>query len=515
MFTTITPEDMRRVERRFMAETGTPSLTLMERAAARVADAALPYLQNGGKLLAACGAGNNGGDGLAAARILMERLPDLQTTVWRLPGEPSAEAAAQGEKLTAFMDRVETVTLENDAPELPAGTACALDALFGTGLNRPLAGAARAVAERLNTSGMPVVAVDIPSGLNGLTGSLSAENGDAAAVHAAVTVTFHRPKLGLCLGDGPDCCGRVIVGDIGIPRERDNAEGMAVLEAGDPLLPPRKRNTHKGTYGRLLVLAGSFGMAGAAAVCATAALRTGAGLVTVACPREIVPTVQALCPCATCLPLDETDVDAAWDALLPALERTDALAAGCGLGREALAVGLTKRLFPWLTEHRLPAVLDADALNLLAMLKSSLSSKEGFPDTVVLTPHPGEAARMLAIPAERITADPVAAARALRARYGGAVVLKGAASVLIAADGEALNLLGTPAMAKGGSGDALTGVLGALLAGREAYGLSGVRLLQAACALHGLAGVAAAERCGERGMLATDLCEAIGRVGPD
>ncbi len=514
MFLTITPEEMRRVERRFTAETGTPSLTLMERAAARVADAALPYLQNGGRLLAVCGAGNNGGDGLAAARILLERLPDLFATVWRLPGVPSAETAVQWEKLSAFQGRLDTVIVENEVPEVPAGTACALDAMFGTGLSRPLAGAARAAAERLNASGVPVVAVDIPSGINGLTGYPPVGGRDAAAVRAAATVTFHRPKLGLCLGDGPEYSGRVIVGDIGIPPEWDDAKGMAVMEPGDRLLPPRRRNTHKGTYGRLLVLAGSFGMAGAAAVCATAALRSGAGLVTVACPREIVPTLQALCPCATCLPLDETDVDAAWEALQPALERAEALAAGCGLGREALAVGLTKRLFPWLRQHELPAVLDADALNLLAMRTGSIPEKDdsSFPEAIVLTPHIGEAARLLGVSAEQITADPVSAARTLRMRYGGAVVLKGATSVLIASDGGALNLFGTPAMAKGGSGDALAGVLGALLAGREVYGLSGVRLLQTACALHGLAGKAAAERYGERGMLATDLCEALGGV---
>jgi len=517
MLRTILPDEMKRVERHFMEATGTPSLELMERAASHVADAALPYLRGGGGLLAACGAGNNGGDGLAAARLLMDRLPELSVTVWKLAGKPSVDTAVQREKLSAYAERVRTVDLTDDAPEVPAGTACVIDAMFGTGLNRPLEGAARAAAEHINASGAPVAAVDIPSGLNGVTGYPPGGDGDAAVVRAAATVTFHRPKAGLYLGDGPDVCGRVTVADIGIDPAWDDAPGMAVLETGDRLLPPRKRNTHKGTYGRLLVLAGSAGMAGAAGICATAALRAGAGLVTVACPREIVPAVQALCPCATCLPLPERDVEAAWQTLQPALIRADALVAGCGMGREALAVGLAERLLPSLCEHGLPAVLDADALNLLSKREDFRIGEGGlrFPDYVILTPHLGEAARLLHMPVDLVNRDQPAAARTLRALYGGAVVLKSAASVLMAADGEALNVFGTPAMAKGGSGDSLAGVLGALLAGRKAYGLGGVRLLQVACALHGLAGMAAAAEYGERGMLVTDLCGKLGSVPND
>lgn len=512
MLYTVTPSEMRRVERRVMDKTGTPSQTLMERAAAHVADAALPYLRGGGTLLVACGTGNNGGDGLAATRLLLSRLPALRATVWRLAGEPTAETAAQWEKLKPFAGRVTTVK-PGEPLAAPAGAALAIDALFGTGLNRPLTGAARAMVQAVNASGLPVVAVDIPSGLSGETGFAPEAEEESPVVRADVTVTFHRHKPGLFLGDGPDYCGRVAVADIGIPSAWDDAGGMALLAPGDALLTPRRHNTHKGTYGRVLALAGSRGMAGAAAVCATAALRAGAGLVTVACPDTVVPTVQALCPCATCLPLPETDVDAAWARLTEVLEKADALIAGCGLGREALAAGLMKRLIPWLYEHRLPAVLDADALNLMAARGAEgLPDGKPLPEDVILTPHPGEAARLLRRPVSQITADAPAAARELRRRYGGAAVLKGAASVLIAPDGEALNVYGTPAMAKGGSGDALSGVLGALLAGRETYGLRGVRLLQVACALHGLAGLAAADRFGERGVLATDLCAELGRV---
>lgn len=521
MLHTILPQDMKRVEARMMAGTGTGSLTLMERAATHLADAAAPLLRGGGRLLAVCGPGNNGADGLAAARLLMGRMPALQTTVWKLAGEPSPETAEQWARLKPLMARVQAVALADDAPPppLPKDVTCALDAMYGTGQSRPLAGAALAVARMLNAAGAPVVAVDIPSGLDGATGQVLGGAAGGDAVRATVTVTFHRPKQGLFLGDGLDLCGRVVVGDIGIPAAWDDADGLAVLNAGDRLLPARRRNSHKGDYGRVLLLCGSFGMAGAAAIAATAALRAGAGLVTVACPGGVVPAVQALCPCATCLPLPDADAAAgpeaaageAYALLRPLLFQADVLVVGCGLGQGAWAQTLLEKITGWLTAHHTPAVFDADALNWLAAAATHLPR---LPEHIVLTPHIGEAARLLGTNADAVLADQPAAARALRAKYGGAVALKSASTVLACADGEAINLYGTPAMAKGGSGDALAGIIGAMLAGREAYGLSGVRLLQTACALHGLAGLTAAETRGERGLLATDLCEALGRV-PD
>ncbi|MCE5342485.1 MAG: NAD(P)H-hydrate epimerase, partial [Eubacteriales bacterium] len=420
MLYTITPSEMMRVERRMLEGSGTPALTLMERAAAHLADAALPYLRGGGRLLLLCGFGHNGGDGIAAARMLMGRLPAMQTTVWRLAGAPSPQTAAQWERLKAYAGRMTVVTPEEAVPGAPAGTACVIDALFGTGLNRPLGGIVLAMVKSINASGLPVVAADIPSGLNGNTGYPPEGGGGDSVIRADVTVTFHRPKIGLFLGDGLDFCGRVAVGDIGIGPAWDDAPGMALLGPGDSLLPPRRHNTNKGTYGRVLVLAGSWGMAGAAALSATAALRTGAGLVTVACPEGVVSTVQALCPCATCLPLPETDTSAAWERLQKALGKADALVAGCGLGQETFAAELIKRLIPWLCEHPLPTVLDADALNLLASWSRVRADADDAPDVpipqrqpgavhlpdwVTLTPHPGEAARLLGWPVERVTAD--------------------------------------------------------------------------------------------------------------
>ena len=506
MLYTISPSEMKRIERRFMAETGVDGLTLMERAAAHVAGAAMPYLYHGAKLLVLAGTGNNGGDGLAAARILMTRLETLRCVIFQLAGTPSPETAEQRKRLEPFADRLDVVEIGDVVPPVPADCACVIDALFGTGLSRALAGAAREIVQDLNQSKLPIIAVDIPSGLDGSAG-YPPEGG--IAVRAGVTVTFHRPKEGLYLGDGPDLCGEVTVGDIGIPAEYGDAKGFAVLEREDVKRLPRRRNTHKGTYGRVLAVTGSWGMAGAAGISALAALRTGAGGVTVACPDAIVPIVQTLCPCAICLPLDTGHP---WPMLEPALRSADALVAGCGLGRSHAAARLVERLIQSLCAHTLPAVLDADALNVLAAYQEEFRAQNlRFPACVVLTPHLGEAARLLNWPTEQVKREQARAARALRERYGGSILLKSTASVLIAEDGEAINRFGTPAMAKAGSGDALAGILGALLAGQAEYRLQGVRLLQTACALHGLAGEAAAKKYGEHGVLATDLCDRITR----
>ncbi len=504
---TVTPAEMKRVETRVMNETAVTGDMLMQRAAAHVA-AAVRGRAKAGLVWCVCATGNNAGDGLAAMRMLAVADDAFAGEVWLMEGALSPDARRELERLEACAGaaRVRIRRLEGGAlPQPPKNVGCIIDALFGTGLSRPLAGVPLALCRLVNAAeGVPVVAVDIPSGLNGDTGEVMGE-----AVRADETVTFHRPKPGLYLREGPDYAGRIIVADIGIPSALDDAQGLRLLEERDlaGLLPARRRVSHKGSYGRVLLWAGSPGMAGAAAICATAALRTGAGLVTVACPEAVMPVVQMLCPCATCLPLPMTDADAAWTLLKGALERADALGVGCGLGQGEAAAELFERLLGWLGAHELPVVLDADALNLLARRPARLNG-----GTRVLTPHPAEAARLLGTTVQEVLADAPHAASQLWRRYGAAVALKGAVSMLCGAQGLALNPFGTPAMAKGGSGDALTGVTAALLAGRAAgaYRMDDLTLLQAACALHGLAGERAERQFGERGVLATDLCAFLG-----
>lgn len=512
MLKTIAPSEMKRVENRVMANTSITGEALMQRAAAHVADTVRVHRrQRGGPVLCVCGTGNNGGDGLAAMRMLACADSAFRGLCWMLPGKLSQDAQREMNRLLAEAgDQVQVKTLsENEKLVLPDKLDCIIDALFGTGLARPLEKLTKQLCEAVNQVGAPVVAVDIPSGLHGGTGDVL-----GAAIRADHTVTFHRPKPGLYLKEGPDYAGEIITADIGLRVSEaaalDDAQGMDILEKKDLawLLPARKKVSHKGSYGRVLLLAGSRGMAGAAALSALAALRTGAGLVTVACPDALVDIVQVLCPCATCLPLPAA-AEEAWALLEPALERADALGAGCGLGQGAWAAAMMKRLMAWLSGHELPAVMDADGLNLIAKEQiKNLGSK------TFITPHPAEAARLLHVLIPEILAAAPSAAQKLCEAYGVSAVLKGTCSVLCAADGMAVNPFGTPGMAKGGSGDALTGIMAALLAGRTAgaYAMNDLQLMQTACALHGLAGEMAAERFGERGMLATELCECLGLV---
>lgn len=494
---TIAPAEMKRVETYVMEHTAITGDQLMQRAAAHVADTAerLIRRQKAAGVLCICGCGNNGGDGMAAMRMLAQRMPALHGECWLLPGRLTPDAVRELERLAQTDVRI--VRLKDRLPKIADDCGCIIDAMFGTGLCRPLEGLAGECCRLIHASACPTVAVDIPSGLSGLTGEVLGE-----AVAADVTVTFHRPKPGLYLQKGLDYAGRIEVADIGLPAELDDADGFELLETQDlsRLLPQRKRVSHKGNYGRVLLWAGSRGMAGAAAIAATAALRTGAGLVTVACPECVVDIVQVLAPCATCLPLPE-NVEEAWALLEAAIRRCDALGAGCGLGKSEWAAQLMERL----AKLEVPMVLDADALNLLAERKLSVHG-------AFLTPHPAEAARLLGCSVEEVLRDAPAAAEKLGQNHS--VILKGACSVLNAGGRMAINPYGTPGMAKGGSGDALTGVMVALLAGRKAgaYLMTDLELMQTACALHGLAGEMAALHHGERGMLATDLCDCLGRI---
>ena len=568
MLQTISPDEMKRIENYAIREGLTTGEALMQCAASHVAEAALPYVSaHNARLLCICGTGNNGGDGLAAVRILLKRTQHVAATIWLMSGTLSPDAEREWNRLVQQAPQVMVICVSttaentpkklpqnakpNDAPlvtykeptelRIPKDTTCVIDALFGTGLSRPLRGTAAVLCGlmlKAGEQGVPIISVDIPSGLHGATGIVM-----GCAVRAAKTVTFHRPKEGLFLGMGPDYAGDVLVADIGLPTACDDAAGYLIAEKTDiaSFFPPRRKATHKGRYGRVLIIAGSRGMAGAAAICALAALRTGAGLVSIACPNAIVNIVQQLCPCATCIPLPAGNAEAAWACIKNALGNADAIAVGCGMGTDADAKALLAHIFAWLHAHPAkPAVLDADALNWLAnhasaeilnrpsaenTLKKRTEgtasrhefSHAAFTSMQIITPHPAEAARLLGISTADVTADAPTAARLLAKRYGAAVVLKGTTDVLICEDAQGLNILGTPAMAKGGSGDALTGVLAALLAcsAQNTSALSGLSLLQAGSALHGLAGIAAAEVFGERGLLATDLCDYLGRVEMD
>ncbi|MDR1599047.1 MAG: NAD(P)H-hydrate dehydratase [Oscillospiraceae bacterium] len=478
MIRAIAPADMLALEQRFMKETGAPALLLMEHAAMVVADALAGYR----RVLFMCGPGSNGGDGLAAARLFASRGGDA--VVWQFGGGASGVIRQQSAMLAGVGVPIRRVG--DSLPELPR-VDCVVDALFGIGLARPVAGVYADAVGRVNGCGASVLAVDIASGIDGETGRLL-----GAAVRADHTVTFHRPKPGHYLYPGREYTGRLTIAPIGIPPPYGvNPTDPTLLEDSDvgAFLPPRKADSHKGNYGNILVLAGSAGMAGAAAICAKAALCSGAGLVTVACPSSVLPIAQTLIPEATALAIETPD------DVRSALGNRTCAAVGPGLGRGALPL-----LEPLLTAD-IPQVWDADALNALA--DSGLCP----PANTVVTPHPGEAARLLGMSVPEIAADPVKAARLLRQRTGAVTLLKGSTTVVTDGEAIALNVNGSPAMAKGGMGDALTGVIAAMLA----QGLPPYDAARVGAFLHGQAGSRAAAALGERSALASDLIDYLSR----
>ena len=528
----ISPKNMRECELAYFASGAAKSIDVMERAAQALADAIRTEVPAGSAVWFACGTGGNGGDGTACARILHGRYRCAIVQL-REPKHPDAI-----ENLRRAQECGVPVLTEGPE-EIPAAW---VDALFGTGLSRAPEGAEAALIRRMNGDhdrGARIFAADIPSGLDGATGSAF-----GPCVHADRTVTFQFMKTGLTLADGLDCCGEITAADVGFPASafpEERFDGM-LLEPDDParLIPSRPRNIHKGRCGHLLIVAGSFGMAGAAAMCASAALRSGAGLVTIACVRSIVPVLQTLVPQAMCVPLAESDGAISADALpalADALRGKSAAAIGPGLTRRAPADAVRLVL-----ESGLPAVIDADALNLLAgnpRLFALLRPHH------VITPHPGEAARLLESAAlfDRLRAesdndpealssavsyarascdlsdlppalpgDPLAAARRL-SDLGATALYKGASSVICGPGKSAyVSRSGCCGMARGGSGDILTGILGALLADRSER--SPVLTAAIASELHGLAGELAQKKYGSRAMNARDILEFLPDVLP-
>lgn len=486
----LTAQQMRDMERAYF-DVGAASIDLMERAAAALCDELLHALAGRGKTCVfACGTGGNGGDGYAAARLFAEK----GGRAIILPvGQPrTADAIRNCERARGAVFAFADVAGLYAIPRPDAWADC----LFGIGLSRAPEGDAARVIKRMNAdreAGSVTISADIPSGLCADDGTVF-----SPCVRADVTVAFQTAKPGHWLGGGMDVCGRLAVRDIGIPDNLLPEDVLRLADVSDAAraLPVRKRTAHKNDFGHLLIVAGSRGMAGAAAMCTRAALRAGAGLTTVACPESCLPILQTLAPEAMCIPLPETDGALNADAapfLRDALRGKTAVAAGCGLSMRAS--GECVRV---ILESGLPAMLDADALNLIAQ---DASLRKLLHSHCALTPHPGEAARLNGgmLP----TMEAAARLHAL----GSAVLLKGACS-LIAGDGRFLSASGSVGMAKGGSGDALTGIVGALLA----QGLSPTAALWLGSELHGRAGELAAEEKGTFSMLPTDLIEALPRV---
>lgn len=484
----LTAAAMREADRRTIEELGLPGAVLMESAGMRVAEVILSLQPVPVRVLVAAGPGNNGGDGLVAARLLRQagRRVSLWTTV--PPGGYRGDAAINYEFLrhSDFMVKhiLDYAALEQFRADL-AGAGLVIDALFGIGLDRPVEGLPAGVIEAINSSDVPVLAVDLPSGVQADSGEVM-----GAAVQARWTVTFAFPKSGLLQHPGAALAGEVIVGEINIPSFLAAGEQAAVTTAQRvrELLPPRPPEAHKGSFGRVLIVAGSVGMSGAASLASGAALRGGAGLVYLAAPAAICPALEAQLPEAITVPLPEIspgliDPEAA-ELLLEKAGECNVLAVGPGLAPVQETAALLEQL---LRRCPLPLVLDAGALGALALLPEAERGAllRAAPQPPLLTPHPGEMARLTGLGIDMVQRSRPELVRRFAREWRCILVLKGAQTVSASPAGEVyFNPTGGPALATAGTGDLLTGLIASLIA----QGMQPFDAAAAAAFIHGLAG---------------------------
>ena len=502
---------MRSIDQRTIETYRVPGIVLMENAGLellRVLQAEWPDL-NRRHISILTGPGNNGGDGFILARHLWSRgvavRVGMLASASRLRGDARRAyvmAQAYGVPLVSCTTAPAWRRFARDL----ATTSLIVDALLGTGLERPATDLYAEVFETLNASGKPIVAVDIPSGL-------SADRGDFIGpyIQATHTVTFARPKPGLLLYPTASAAGVLHTVDIGIPPQAIEAEqiDLATLDPRDMsrLIPTRDADSHKGSHGHLFVVAGSLGKTGAAALTSQSGLRSGAGLVTLALPASLNGAMESRLIEVMTLPMAASPHgELTANSIAPLCEfaqKATALVVGPGLGAGDGARACTHAL---IQESAVPVVLDADGLTHVADRPEVLQMCES---QVILTPHPGEMARLLGVDTSRIQSQRLTIAREFAKAHGVIVVLKGARTVIFAPDGQRwINLTGNAALATAGSGDVLAGLIGALLC----QGLTPLAAAQAGVYLHGLAGDRVRDRLGATGLIASDLIDVLPHV---
>jgi NAD(P)H-hydrate epimerase len=501
---------MREADRRTIEDVGIPAIVLMENAGREAAAAIETAFDDIAtfRIAILCGPGNNGGDGFVVARALAARGADVD--VYVIGGAAASTGDARANlRVLQRMDVVEIIEIANAAAWKVEGPDALsadviVDAMFGTGVRVPLTGLYETIVADVNMVGNPVVSIDLPSGLSADTPEVP-----GPAIHASMTVTLGAPKLPLVLPPAATSAGEMIVADIGIPAAIvDALDGprVEVITRHDVrlLVVPRAADSHKGDYGRILIVAGSRGLTGSASLCARAALRSGAGLVTVATPASSAPVVASLGAEYMTLPLDEapdgTVAASALDRLLAF--KADVIAVGPGLGRTASAAAVVHGL---VARSSVPLVLDADALIAFAGNADRLVGRDGI--DIVVTPHPGEMAALTGQSIDDVQADRLEVARSFASAHRVHVILKGHRTLVASPDGAvAINTTGNPGMATAGAGDVLTGMVAAWLAQRRDAG-DAARL---AVYLHGLAGDLVAVDRGEVALVAGDLVDRLG-----
>lgn len=478
---------------------GIASTALMENAAGHLAGAARGIARENKSAYIFCGSGNNGGDGVAAAAYLLRDGFTVRVLLCGRRTSMTPDTREMERRLGSLGGAVEDFDPGEDGLAAHIdGAGVIIDAIFGIGLNREVAGPALEAIRLINAAKAPVVSADIPSGVDADTGRIM-----GAAVRADVTVTFSMAKIGHFAEPGCTCCGAVEVRDIGIPQSllEQYGAGVSAMTDGEIKLPRRNPLSHKGDYGKILIAGGCVGYTGAPTLCARAAVRAGAGLVHLAVPEPVyaITAVKNDESMPFPLPGDENGMFSASGAaaLLEKLSACDVLAIGPGMGRSRGAVRFALDV---LAGSDKPAVVDADALYALSR-DMSVMARRG---NLVLTPHEGEFTRM----GGRLTGDRVSDARAFAARWGCTLVLKGHRTVIAFPDGEAyISTHGNAGMARGGSGDVLTGIIAAMLGQIEFR-----RAVTTAVHLHGLAGDLCREEKGEYAMTAGDVIETLPRA---
>lgn len=503
----VTPRQMREIDQRAINEYNIPGIVLMENAAL----GAVRYitdnytLKPNDRITIAAGTGNNGGDGFAAARHLMLLGYDVTTLVVG-DGTPRGDAKANLEILENLRGEILCIKGEKDlsaAKTVIDSSALIVDALFGTGLDRPLAGVFEGMVKIINQSGIPVVSLDIPSGINGENGHVM-----GTAVRADATVTFGYAKCGHLLYPGRSYTGKLKIAPISLPRDSGEAVGANTFFLTDReaacMLKDRPRDGHKGTFGKVAVIAGSTGLTGAAWLASTAAARSGAGLVTLGIPASLNPILASKLTEVMTAPLEDEGTGhltlSGLSDIIDLVKDKDVLAIGPGLGKSEEVFEILRNIF---AKINISIVIDADGLN---HISKDISLLKAHKAPVVLTPHPGEMARLTGRSVSDITADPMNIARSFAAETGAIVLLKSAATVVAEPSGRAyINTTGNSSMAKGGSGDALTGMVAALIA--QGYSPFDAAVLSSY--IHGKAGDLAANALGEVGMLPGDLVKRI------
>jgi NAD(P)H-hydrate epimerase len=497
----VTAQQMQALDRASIDTHGIPSLSLMERAGAAVADVAVDYAsRRRGSVVVVCGRGNNGGDGLVAARLLIQRGLDVTIFLMARSSELSPDARANWERLVPLTAHVFELSHPDEIqlhhPTL-AGASVIIDALLGTGLEREVTGSLAQLIEYLNVLKQPIVSVDMPSGLSADTGRPL-----GVAIRAAKTVTLGLPKVGLYTGNAADYAGEIIVADIGIPPE-EVERLTAQLHVTDhatvrPLLPPRARTSHKGEYGHVAVVAGSGGKLGAGYLACMAAFRVGAGLVTYYLPEKAFEKFDARYPEIMCEALPDRGrghfhADGL-KQLLTGLEKKIVVALGPAMGIHPETKAFVRGL---ISSSNIPMVIDADGIN---NLDAAQVTRRAEP--TVLTPHPGEFGKLTGIDTDRVQRERLSLARDYAAEHRVILVLKGYHTVVAEPSGTAhINTTGGPAMASAGMGDALTGAIAGLIA----QGIDAGAAAVAGAYLHGLAGDEAARDIGDRGIVASDV----------